>query len=182
MRFITFIILVILSVGSIFAQEQDEIILSKLEIEGNTLTNTDVIAFTSGLKIGSVINAGDFSRAVKQLWQSNLFNDVQIYGTETGADSILITIQVVEAPVLESIKISGNKKIRESKITEAIALRAGQRIPDYLLETGRYSVKKLYEEDGYLLAEVDFKLAAVEVDTSQYNYTRLANSKKLLLQ
>jgi len=182
MRFITYIILVVLSFGSILAQEQDEIILSKLEIKGNTLTNTDVIAFTSGLKIGSVIKAGDFSRAVKQLWQSNLFNDVQIYGTESGADSILITIQVEEAPVLESIKITGNKKIRESKITEAIALRAGQRIPDFLLENGRHEVKNLYKEDGFLLAEVNLILKDVEADTSQYNYKRLANSKKLTVK
>ena len=116
MRFITVIIISLLLLGSLFAQNQDEIILSKLGIEGNTTTNTDVIKFTSGLKIGSVIKAGDFSRAVKQLWQSNLFDDVQIYGTESGADSILITIQVIEAPVLESIKISGNKKIRNQRL------------------------------------------------------------------
>ena len=67
--------------------------MAKIEVKGNTLTNADVIIFTSGLKEGNVIKAGDFSRGIKQLWQSDLFNDVQIYGTEENEEGISVTIR-----------------------------------------------------------------------------------------
>ncbi len=181
MKRFTALILSIIFIGIGLGQTQNNVILADIKIEGNTLTNSDVIIFTSGLKAGSVINAGDFSRAVKQLWQSNLFNNVQIYGSESNQDSILVTIEVEEAPVLESIEITGNKKISRSKIEEALGLRAGQRISDQLLETGRLKTLALYEEEGYLLAEVDLKLNYVDSDTAKYKLKKGASLRKLIL-
>ena len=49
----------------------------------------------------------------------------------------LLQLEVEEAPILGSIKITGDKKVSKTKIEEAIALRAGQRIPGFLIETGK---------------------------------------------
>lgn len=174
-----FLSLSIFSIGS--AQTQNEIVLSDIKIEGNTITNSDVIIFTSGLKVGNTIKAGDFSRAVKQLWQSNLFNDVQIYGSENYQDSITVTIAVEEAPILESIKVNGDKKISRSKIDEKLGLRVGQRISDQLLETGRLNIISLYKEEGYLLADVKFELSKVDRASNVLNLRNQENLRKLVI-
>lgn len=169
MKNILFVVLLMLFIVPVFSQNQNEVRISSIKVVGNSFTNSDIIVFTAGLKTGEVIKAGDFSRGIKQLWQSNLFNDVQIYGSESSTDSIAITIEVEEAPALASIKIIGNKKLSETKIKEALDLKVTQRIPDNLLETGRLNIINLYKEEGFLLASVDFKLAKGTVDTTLYN-------------
>jgi len=174
-----FLIITILFSNQIVAQVQEEIRLADIEIKGNTLTNSDVIIFTSGLKERSAIKTGDFSRGVKQLWQSNLFNDVQIYATDETEEGVSVTIEVEEAPILGSLKITGDKKISKTKIEEALALRVGQRIPGFLLESGRYNIINIYKEDGFLLADVNFVLNKAKVDTSSKNYKRQENNRNL---
>ncbi|MEE9572218.1 MAG: outer membrane protein assembly factor BamA, partial [Candidatus Neomarinimicrobiota bacterium] len=156
-----------------------EIKLKSIEIEGNTLTNSDVIIFTSGLKEDNFLKPGDFSRAVKQLWNSGLFIDIQIYITEETEEGISITIAVDEAPILGGIIITGDDKISKTKIGEAIGLRTGQRIPEFQIKVGKSRVLDLYSEEGYLLATVDVSIEKPKVDTPIANQKRADNTRNL---
>lgn len=172
-------LLAILLISNVFAQSPQEINLKGIEVEGNTLTNSDVIIFTSGLKEDNILRAGDFSRAVKQLWKSGLFNDVQIYINEETEEGISVIIAVDEAPVLGEILITGDKKVSKTKIKEAIGLRTGQRIPKFQLETGKSKILDLYSEEGFLLASVEVSLAEAKVDTSVANPKIVNNTRDL---
>ncbi len=172
-------LLALLLINTIFAQSQQEIKLKSIEIEGNTLTNSDVIIFTSGLKEGNILKAGDFSRGVQQLWKSGLFNDIQIYVNDESEEGLSIIIAVVEAPVLGEIIIIGDKKVSKTKIEEAIGLRTGQRIPEFQIEAGKSKVLDLYLEDGLLLATVDVAIEEIKEDPSAANQIRIANTRNL---
>ena len=172
-------LLAILLINTIFGQSPQEIILKGIEVEGNTLTNSDVIIFTSGLKEENVLKAGDFSRGIKQLWKSGLFNDVQIYIDKETEEGIYIIITVDEAPILGEIIITGDKKISKTKIAEAIGLRIGQRIPEFQIRAGKSKVLDLYSEEGYLLAAVDVSIKEAKVDTSIVNQKRADNTRNL---
>ena len=175
----TISVVVLLFINIIFAQGQQEIMLKGIEVEGNTLTNADVIIFTSGLKENNILRAGDFSRGVKQLWKSGLFDDVQIYVQDETEEGIFITIVVKEAPILGKIVISGDKKVSKTKIEEAVGLRVGQRIPNYKIEAGKSKVLELYSEEGFLLANVEVSLDSVKADTSITNLKRAENTRNL---
>ncbi len=172
-------LLAILLINTIFAQSPQEIKLKSIEIEGNTLTNSDVIIFTSGLKEGNILKPGDFSRAIKQLWNSGLFNDIQIYIDEETEKGISITIAVDEAPILGKMIITGDDKISKTKIGEAIGLRIGQRIPEFQIEAGKSKVLDLYSEEGFLLATVDVSIEKAKVDTPIVNQKRADNTRTL---
>jgi outer membrane protein insertion porin family len=172
-------LLAILLINTIFAQSPQEIKLKSIEIEGNTLTNSDVIIFTSGLKEGNILKPGDFSRAIKQLWNSGLFNDIQIYIDEETEEGISITIAVDEAPILGKMIITGDDKISKTKIGEAIGLRIGQRIPEFQIEAGKSKVLDLYSEEGFLLATVDVSIEKAKVDTPIVNQKRADNTRTL---
>ena len=175
---ITSLLLLVL-INSVFAQPQQDINLKNIEVEGNTLTNSDVIIFTSGLKEGNIIKAGDFSRGVQQLWKSGLFNDIQIYVKEESIEGIAIKIVVAEAPVLGEIIIIGDKKVSKTKIEEAVGLRTGQRIPEFQIESGKSKVLDLYSEEGFLLATVDVSIEDVKEDSTAVNKKRSANTRNL---
>ena len=179
-KFLYIALLTSLIINIVYSQPQQEVILKSVAVEGNTLTNSDVIIFTAGLKNGNVLKAGDFSRGVQQLWKSGLFDDVQIFINEEFEDSISITIDVVEAPVLGEIIIVGDKKLSKSKINEAIGLRAGQRIPEFQIEAGKARVLELYSEDGFLLANIDISIEELKIDSSSsVNRKRIAYSRNL---
>lgn len=182
MKRISLLLFFLLFTTLVIAQSQEPVNLANIEVVGNTLTNADVIIFTSGLKEGNKIKAGDFSRGVKQLWQSNLFNDVQIYATEETDDGISVTIEVEEAPILGSIKISGDKKVSKTKIKEALALRIGQRIPVYLVETGRKNIVDHYKEEGFLLADIKYSLNTTKIDSNSINLNRIENTRNLVIE
>jgi outer membrane protein insertion porin family len=175
----TISIFAILVINTIFAQSQQEIMLKGIKVEGNTITNSDVIIFTSGLKEDNILQAGDFSRAIKQLWKSGLFNDVQIYIDEETEEGISITIAVDEAPVLGKIVITGDKKVSKTKIEEAFGLRIGQRIPDFKIEAGQLKVLDLFSEEGYLLATVDILIEEAKVDTTIATQTLVVITRDL---
>lgn len=178
-KILSIALLSILLISNVFAQSPQEINLKGIEVEGNTLTNSDVIIFTSGLKEGNVLKAGDFSRSIKQLWKSGLFNDVQIYINEETEEGISVIIAVDEAPILGEILITGDKKVSKTKIEEAIGLRTGQRIPDFKIEAGQSKVLDLYSEEGFLLATVDVSIEEAKVDTSITNQKIVENTRDL---
>lgn len=178
-KILSIALLSILLISNVFAQSPQEINLKGIEVEGNTLTNSDVIIFTSGLKEGNVLKAGDFSRGIKQLWKSGLFNDVQIYINEETEEGISVIIAVDEAPVLGEILITGDKKVSKTKIKEAIGLRTGQRIPDFKIEAGQSKVLDLYSEEGFLLATVDVSMQEAKVDTSITNQKIVENTRDM---
>ena len=146
----------------IIAQNQQEIKLQDVQVEGHIISSPNTIIFTSGLRKGLTISSNEFPRAVKRLWQLGLFDDIQLrYDNET-EDGLSLTIVVKESSVLGDVHYEGNRKIRDSKFEEELNLTTGQRIKPNLLHEKIKKVKELYAEKGYLMAEVGAELTDAE--------------------
>jgi len=158
--------ILILFVQSLFSQINNQITLAQVEVVGNTITSNNTIIFTSGLKEGQAVSPTDFPRAIKRLWQLGLFQDIQIQYDKETEDGLFLTIKVKENYILGDIKYEGNKKIKDSKFEEELALTTGQRLrPNTLNETSNL-IKKLYAEKGYLNTEVKPKLYMPDKDSN----------------
>ena len=158
--------ILILFVQSLFSQINNQITLAQVEVVGNTITSNNTIIFTSGLKEGQAVSPTDFPRAIKRLWQLGLFQDIQIQYDKETEDGLFLTIKVKENYILGDIKYEGNKKIKDSKFEEELALTTGQRLrPNTLNETSNL-IKKLYAEKGYLNTEVKPKLYIPDKDSN----------------
>ncbi len=53
--------------------QNEEIKIAKVEVKGHKVTSKKTIIFTAGLREGQTITTADFPRAIKRLWQLNLF-------------------------------------------------------------------------------------------------------------
>ena len=69
---------------------------------------------------GTSISRGDeFNSAITNLWKLNVFSDIKIsvknsYSSQTGdVEFIDLLIQIDELPIIEDIRIFGNKKIKD---------------------------------------------------------------------
>lgn len=173
-----YLLLTFLLVNIGFAQQR-ETMLKTVNVEGNTLTPETMIRYTSGLNPGEKIKPGDFSRAVKKLWQLGLFEDIQIRLDEETPDGIAVTVVVVENHVLGQVKFKGNKKLKDDKLKEEIGIKSGQRIRPNLITESIRKIKDLYAEDGYLLTEITTELVDPEEGTIKSEKMR-ANAKDII--
>ncbi len=106
--FITFTSLFLIAILS--GQSTERITLLGVEVLGSKYVSDVYIQKTSGLVIGREILPGDFAAAVKKLWDSNAFGEIQITLDEETEEGIYIIIEVVENPELGKIDYIGDKK------------------------------------------------------------------------
>ena len=151
-----FISVCILFYSGLFGQQSQDNTMTLLEVnvEGNAITSSSIIRYTSGLSQDQQISGSDFPRAVKRLWQLGVFSDVQIRLDEETTEGVRITIVVVENYVLGRVHYDNNKKIRDKKFEEEITLVTGQRIQPATISQTIRKIRDIYIEDGYLQVEI----------------------------
>ncbi len=166
-RFILILILVIIVPDMVFSQEE-KLKISNIRIEGTDPTRAQIIRLTSQLMVGSEVTGEDIQQSVKRLWGLGVFSQIQIEiesQNEQGSD---IVIKVKEYPRLAKIEIIGNKEIKQKKIEEEINLYRLMHISSLRLKNSVRKVKKLYADEGYLLADIQTDKEYIE-DSSKVN-------------
>ena len=154
-----FIIILLLSTQTFFGQQNPNVEVYKIlgiSVEGNISTDAGAIIAASGLRLGDEITipGEETMKAIRQLWNRKIFSDIQILIETKINDGIYLLIRVKEYPRLRDIIIEGNDEISESKIKEKIPFVSGQIITQNDLSEMSHRIKKIYEEDGYLLTKI----------------------------
>ena len=123
--------------------------IKDFNIQGNDRVSDETIIMFSSLSVGDKINENDLNEALKKLYYTDYFKQVEIF-----LDNQIVTINVTENPIIQNIKIEGigrdsiYKKINEitskiekypfveNKINEQITL-----LKNILKSYGYYFVK-----------------------------------------
>ncbi len=137
------------------AQGRRAIKIAAVSVQGNVTADPNFITLNSGLTAGQQISGEDIQRAIKQLWSLNLFSDIQLLLEKEVAGSVYITIKVVEYPRLAKVELEGNKKLKKKDIEKELNFYKGQVLSPHGIKNAETKITKLYEEKGYLLAEVE---------------------------
>ena len=138
-----------------------------ISVEGNTLADPAAIISNTGLKVGDeVVVPGDqVGQAVRRLWSLKIFSDIQVAIDRKVGDGVFLVIRVSELPRYDKTEITGNDEIDTDDLMKKITLIRGQVLPPQDLPKIQKKIKKMYEEEGYLLAKIDVSTAPV--DTSK---------------
>jgi len=168
MKSFKYILSILFIWGLSIAQQNQDIKLLDVKVEGNILTAENTIIFTSGLRKGLTITATDFQRGIKRLWSLGLFNNIQLRYDDESREGLTITIVVEENPILGKLHYAGNKKIKDKKFDEELELTQGQRIRPNTLHEISEKIKELYAEKGFLQATVSSKLVNPEEPSTLY--------------
>jgi outer membrane protein insertion porin family len=178
---ILIIIFLILS-NEIFSQITQKVPILGVAIQGNKTISENSIKIQSGLLEGQKITYDDIPNAIKQLWKLNLFSNIQIYVDKATSEGLLLIIQVEEYPRLANFKIEGNKKIRKSKFDEELNLISGKVLSPALIAETKRKILKLYESEGYLLAEVNEELTPGKLENTQNLTLKIKEGKKVRIK
>jgi outer membrane protein insertion porin family len=149
------------------SQAQEAYKILGISVEGNTLSDPAAIIANSGLKVGDeILVPGDqTAQAIRKLWSIKLFEDVQIRIDRKAGNGVFLLIVVKELSRFERMEFVGRDEISEDDIVKKIGLVRGQVFPPQEPITIEKEIKKLYEKEGYLLAEV--KVTPVPLDSNK---------------
>ncbi|MDC0189361.1 outer membrane protein assembly factor BamA [Flavobacteriales bacterium] len=177
MKLFKIIIYLFLPIVLCNAQEKfspETYILSGVEISGNHNLTQESIMTLLGLSIGQKITipSEDISNGLQNLWNQNLFSDIQISKIEKNKKEIILDIYLETHPLLTKFKFQGVKKSEEDNLREEIKLNIGMPISNNLIQTSENKIKKYFIEKGYLNAtcEVNFSEDSLNTDRVKINF------------
>ena len=143
-------------------------LLGGITIVGNeTITEQSILIF-SGLNSGQRLKIpGDkLSSAIKKLWSSKLFSNVDVYVIKMDGDAIYLEIVVKELDKVGTVTITGLKKSKIEDLQKEIEFQNGSMLTENLVTTTQNFIKDKYREKGYLKTKVTIN---TKKDTSQPN-------------
>jgi outer membrane protein insertion porin family len=150
----------------VFAQQEaptrEVVKILGISVEGNSFADPAAIIANSGLKVGDELTIpGDQpGAAVRKLWSLHLFETVDIAIDRRMGNGIYLLITVKELPRFDKLVIEGNDEVDKDDITKVITLIRGQVLSVHELKKIQRDVLKVYEKEGYMLAQVEVTATA----------------------
>ncbi|KJD32627.1 membrane protein [Tamlana nanhaiensis] len=147
--------------------------LGEISVSGNTSFNDQTIISYSGLRKGKEITipGEEIANAIKKLWNSKLFSDIEVYVTRTEGDVAYLEIKLSDLPQLNLLKINGIKKGKQESIIKDTKLNKGVKVTENLITTTKNFLEKKYKKDGFLNTKVHINTIEVKdsIPTARVN-------------
>ena len=126
-------------------------IIKKIEILGNDRIPVTTVKMLSGININDSINETKINQILKDLYNSNFFEDVSVNYNEN-----ILSIFVKELPIIENITIEGikAKKIKEA-IKKELSLKSRSSFNELILLEDKKKITNLLKNIGYYFTTVE---------------------------
>ena len=132
--------------------------IRSISVAGAERLEAETIRSYANLTPGQTYTAETLDTALKDLYATELFADVQFLGADTG----VIVIQVVENPVINRIILEGNKRIKDDKIQPEIRLAPRQIFTRSKVRADVDRIIELYKRQGRFAATVEPKTVKLD--------------------
>lgn len=124
-------------------------------VSGNARVADATVRTTAGLAPRATLNFRDVQRAIKALFATAQFEDVQVLCTvPPAAPRTTLTIQVRERPVLSGFSVVGASRVDPDDVKERLTLMVGRPLDPALVAQAVERADSLYESKGYYLARI----------------------------
>jgi len=131
--------------------------IRNITVEGAQRLEPDTVLSYTKLRVGGSYTRETLDQALRELYASELFADVQIRD-----DAGSLTIQVTENPVINRIVLEGNKRLKDDKILPEIKMAPRQIYTRSKVRADVARIIELYRRQGRFAAVVDPKLVKLD--------------------
>ncbi|MER8476643.1 outer membrane protein assembly factor BamA [Mesorhizobium sp. M1163] len=132
-----------LAVQFVATSAAEAAVVSRVEVTGNQRVDADTIRNYVTIKPGKAFSSSDIDDAVKALFGTGLFSDVQI--NQVGST---LVIKVSEYQVVNQVLFQGNKKLKDNALEAAVQLKPRSTFSQQQLDTDVEAVKAAYRRIG----------------------------------
>lgn len=166
--------------------EPQEYEIGPITIVGANNYDHQALKLISGLRQGNkiMIPGPEITKAIQNLWEEDLFSDVQIFLEKTIGDVAYLKIALKSRPKLSYYKFSDNVTKKEAKkIREQLNLYAGKTISENVVKTTEYIARAYYVDEGYYSASVNVKrLKDTLINNSEYFLIDVSKGKRVRIK
>ena len=131
--------------------------VAEVVISGNRRTETSLIDLNIETKQGDKYSPNAVKQDIKRIYELEFFQQVLADVTHVEG-GLRVEFIVEENPVLADLKLSGNDKLKEDDIKEALALREGRIVSLRKITEGREIIRALASEKGLVGTEVEYEI------------------------
>ena len=137
--------------------------IGDISVKGNTSFSSQTIVTYSGLRKGDdiFIPGEKISNAIKKLWKSNLFNDIELYIIKIEDNVAFLEIQLSDLPELNKVTINGIKKSKKESVIKDNKLDKGAKVTENLITTTKNYLANKYRKEGFLNSKVEISTKEV---------------------
>ncbi|CAH2401722.1 outer membrane protein assembly factor BamA [Mesorhizobium ventifaucium] len=132
-----------LAVQFVATSAAEAAVVSRVEVSGNQRVDADTIRNYVTIKPGQAFSSSDIDDAVKALFGTGLFSDVQI--NQVGST---LVIKVSEYQVVNQVLFQGNKKLKDNALAAAVQLKPRGTFSQQALDADVEAVKAAYRRIG----------------------------------
>ena len=151
-----------LTLSLIFTNSYSEIV-KELKVIGNKRVSTETIKLYGEIDINKDYADKDIDRVLKNLYETNFFEDVKIKIVEN-----VLTIDLKEYPIINQLIIIGEKSNRyREQIKKTIRLKEKRSFIKSYLAKDIERIETLYSSIGYNSSKVEAKIK--EIDSSNFD-------------
>ena len=160
-KFIYFVLIHLFLFSSLYADK-----IEKFSINGNSRISDKTVILFSKAKINQSINEDDLNGFIKNLYETDFFKEVNIKFKNN-----VLTFNVVENPIIQSIKING---IKSSKYTdplyEIMSMKEKNSFVEDYISKDLNKIKSFLKVSGFYFSIVEVSLEKNENNTVNLIY------------
>ncbi|MGH7198149.1 MAG: POTRA domain-containing protein, partial [Candidatus Omnitrophota bacterium] len=145
--------LVVLSYSPLNAQQN--VRLREVKIEGNARVEEEGIRLHLQARSGDLFDQDVVEKDVKSIFRMGFFDDVKA----DLSPAAVLTYAVKEKPYVREVKVQGASRVGREKIETAFGVSARTILDRDKIAEGVERIKKLYSEQGYVNAQVDYSVS-----------------------
>jgi outer membrane protein insertion porin family len=127
--------------------------VSSIIVEGNQRVENDTVLSYVTITPGDVATADDIDLAVKSLFQTGLFSDVQI--TRRGST---LVVRVEENPMINQVNFEGNSAVKDTDLAKEVELRERMMFTRAKVLSDVNRIIGVYRRSGFYSVKVSPKI------------------------
>jgi outer membrane protein insertion porin family len=137
---------------------QEKVTLKEVRIQGNLRVEEEGIRLHVKARPGEPFDPALAAEDVKAIYRMGFFDDVKAELSPGG----ILTYVLAEKPYVRQVTVQGHSNISRDRIETQLGVAARTILDRDKIVSGIERVKKLYSEQGYVNARVDFKIEPME--------------------
>lgn len=176
--------------GILPASERERVdttlVVSSLEIIGSVNVPVNEVAKKIPIKVGGYFSKNKIIRGQRELLETGMYREVipDVYQYPEG---LVVVYSVIENPIINGVQIEGNTKYTTEELKSLINIEPGKVLNLNNLRDARDKILKKYNEDGYVLAEIedidltganDLTIVINEGTVDKVNFTKMVTKQK----
>lgn len=176
--------------GILPASERERVdttlVVSSLEIIGSVNVPVSEVAKKIPIKVGGYFSKNKIIKGQRELLETGMYREVipDVYQYPEG---LVVVYSVIENPIVNGVQIEGNTKYTTEELKSLVNIEPGKVLNLNNLRDARDKILKKYNEDGYVLVEIedidltganDLKIVINEGVVDKVNFTKMVTKQK----